>query len=154
MTPRRRSTVVLVALLAAGCTPTDTPPNPVETSETVESPSPSASVVTSSPSPTPTPTPSSEPEPEALPKARDGARYEACRDAKCQVRVHTGSVLTIDHPDGQIVFRVEVVGATVMMSDGEYTFTVGAPGGISYGDELEIDIEAFDDEAVVTINPA
>ncbi|WP_165974940.1 hypothetical protein [Nonomuraea deserti] len=109
--PTRRMALVsavTVAGLLTGCgAPAEETASPAAapatspTSPAPSSPAPS-SPVASSPSATPSPTASS------LPKARNGTKLRACRDAKCEVLVSDGRTITLDARWGLAPVQVSV----------------------------------------------
>ncbi|MEO3873734.1 hypothetical protein ABGB18_33400 [Nonomuraea sp. B12E4] len=82
--------VVAVFGLLTGCgSAAEQAASPAAAPETPSSPAPSSSVVSSPPA-----TPS--PQATSLPKAKDGKKLRACRDAGCEVLVSDGQTITLD----------------------------------------------------------
>ncbi|TDE49040.1 hypothetical protein E1295_20700 [Nonomuraea mesophila] len=119
----RRTALVTAAaaVLLAGCGPA-----PEEAASPADAPSsPAATSPSAPPSTAPTASPTLTPSPTAtpLPKARNGTRRRACRDAKCEVLVSDGQTIRLAAKWGLLPINVTV-------EDGSVTFDAYTPSGM------------------------
>ncbi|MEO3793800.1 hypothetical protein ABGB14_26610 [Nonomuraea sp. B10E15] len=101
--PTRRMALVSAVTVAGLLTGCGSPAERTATPATSPPPSaPEASPPSSTPSPSATPTAS------ALPKARNGTKLRACRDAKCEVLISDGRTIRLDDKWGFMPINVTV----------------------------------------------
>ncbi|MER6944152.1 hypothetical protein ABT294_09030 [Nonomuraea sp. NPDC000554] len=109
-------------------------------------PSPSE---TSSPRATPSPSVTASPQATHLPRAKDGGRLRACRDATCEVLVSDGQSITLDGTwglapvevtveDGSVTFN-SVTGSGMRLTLSEQTPDQGGPSSI---DDITFEVVA------------
>ncbi|GAA3019213.1 hypothetical protein [Streptosporangium longisporum] len=77
---------LFVLLMGCATAPKEAAPKETAATATTQQPPPSAT-----PSPTPTTTP-----PKPFPKAKDGKKLRACRDARCEVLISDGQTITLN----------------------------------------------------------
>lgn len=98
--PTRRMALVsavTVAGLLTGCgSPAEETASPADAPATSMTSPAASSPAASSPSASPSPSVTSSPTASSLPKARNGTRLRACRDAKCEVLVSDGKTIRLD----------------------------------------------------------